>query len=320
VHKFRDILVYAEVYDEECLAQVMSLATEHGAAVTVCEVIAPPPRESDSRGVVDRVSKLRTERAHQRLRDICDHFSEHMVIDHAVYVGMPFTCITWQVIEQDFDLVVHISEPVQSQAGCGLNATGMHLMRKCPCTVWTLHPGRPDAGRNVVLAVDREFGAEFPAAEAFAVTMAETAIALAVALKGELHVIHCWQPYGRELLDDPELQLSESEREFYVGQQRLDSEAWFKRIFQRVAGLAPGDLPLSSHLILGAPLAAVLGAVEDNDAAVLVLGTVGATAIPGVLIGPTTESILASCGTGVLALKPPGFVSPLDARRDRGQQ
>ena len=51
--------------------------------------------------------------------------------------------------------------------------------------------------------------------------------------------------------------------------------------------------------------------VDEIAAGMLVLGTVGTSANPGVLIGATTESVLASCGTPVLALKPPGFVSPL---------
>ncbi|MFT7288651.1 MAG: universal stress protein E [Halieaceae bacterium] len=309
--QFRDILVYAECDDAECLAQVVSVAAAHGAAVTVCEIVEPPLRTPDSRGVVEQVSKLRSARAHQRLRRICDHFSGHMVIDYAVYVGVPFLSIVNQVVEQDFDLVVHISDPVQLEAGSGLNATSMHLMRKCPCTVWALHPGRPDESGNVVLALDRELAEEVTRAEAFAITMAETALSLAAARAGELHVIHAWQPYGVELLDDPEMVLSESDRKFYQRQQRGSSEVWFKRIYQRIESLAPEGLSVYPHLVQGAPVPVVHAAVEENAAGLLVLGTVGTSANPGVLIGPTSESILASAGTGVLTLKPPGFVSPL---------
>ena len=41
------------------LAQVVAVAAAHGAAITVCEVVEPPPQTLDSRGVVERVSKLR---------------------------------------------------------------------------------------------------------------------------------------------------------------------------------------------------------------------------------------------------------------------
>lgn len=309
--QFRDILVYAELSDADCLAQVVAIAKLHGAAITVCEVVEPPPRQHDSRGIVERVSKLRTSLAHQRLRAICEGFYPHTVIDYSVFTGIPFVTITEQVLQQDFDLVVHISEKVQGHPGIGLNATGMHLMRKCPCTVWTMHPARASQGANVLLALDREVAEETTVAEAFAMTIAESAVDLAAGRGGELHIIHAWRPYGHELLLDPVLGLGSDEVEFYRQQQRLDTEQWFKRLRQRIESIAPEELLVRATLVEGGAVPVVLDAVEKTAAGTLVLGTVGTSANPGVLIGATTESILAACDTSVLALKPPGFVSPL---------
>lgn len=309
--QFRDILVYAELNDADCLAQVVDIARAHGAAITVCEIVDPPPKQHDTRGIVERVSKLRWSLAFQRLRRICEHFAEHTVIDYSVFTGVPFVVITEQVLQQDFDLVVHISERVQESTDIGLNATGMHLMRKCPCTVWAMHPQRPAESANVLLALDRELAEGTTVAEAFAMTLAESAVALAAARGGELHVIHAWRPYGYELLDDPALALSATELEFYRAQQRRDGEQWFKRLKQRIESIAPEDLLVNSRLVEGSAVPVVQQAVEETAAGMLVLGTVGTSANPGVLIGETTESILAGCGTSVLALKPPGFVSPL---------
>ncbi|GAB5415496.1 MAG: hypothetical protein Cons2KO_30990 [Congregibacter sp.] len=309
--QFRDILVYAEIDDAECLAQVVEVARRHSAAITVCEIVDPPPKTQDSRGVVDRVSKLRWSRAFQRLRSICEHFAEHMVIDYSVFTGIPFVTITEQVVQQDFDLVVHISERVQAASDTGLNATGMHLMRKCPCTIWALHPRRPGESANVMLALDRELAEETTAAEAFAMTLAESAVTLAAARGGDLHLVHAWEPYGAELLDDPDLGLSDRDASFYRTQQRRDSEQWFRRISQRVESMAPDDLRVVPRLIEGPAVRVVTESAATTKAGMLVLGTVGTSANPGVLIGATTESILATCGTSVLALKPPGFVSPL---------
>ena len=314
---FRDILVYSEIDDADCLAQVVAVAASHGAAITVCEVVEPPPQVLDSRGVVERVSKLRWSRAFQRLRSICDHFSKHTVIDYSVFTGVPFVTITEQVVQQDFDLVVHISEPVQVASGTGLNATGMHLMRKCPCTVWALHPQRDNQGSNVVLALDRERTDDTNRAEAFAMTLAESAVALAESRGGELHVAHVWRPYGADLFDDPELDFSESDLKRYCAQQRADSEAWFRRMFQRIDSIAPEHLTLKPHLLEGGAVQLVEQVVAEQEAGMLVLGTVGTSANPGVLIGATTESILADIGTPVLALKPPGYVSPLVLAKPR---
>ena len=268
--------------------------------------------------MIERLSKLRWSRAFQRLRRIVDRFAGHTVINYSVFTGVPFLTITEQVVQQDFDLVVHISEPVQVATGIGLNATGMHLMRKCPCTVWALHPERSVHGANVVLALDRELADETTAAEAFAFTLAETAVALAEARGGDLHVVHAWRPYGSELLDDPELAISDEERTLYASQQQRDNEQWFRRIVERIEGMAPNPSRVRAHLLEGPIVETVQDRVAESGAGMLVLGTVGTSANPGVLIGPTTESILAGCGTPVLALKPPGFVSPLLlARQDR---
>ena len=315
--QFRDILVYAEVDDEDCLRQVVAIAAAHGAAITVCEIVEPPPRSQDNRGVIERLSKLRWARAFQRLRRIVDQFAEHMVIDYSVFAGVPFIAITEQVVQQDFDLVVHISDPVQEESATGLNATGMHLMRKCPCAIWALHPARSSHSANVVLALDRERTDETTTAEAFAITIAETALALAEARDGDLHIVHAWRPYGDDLLQDPELGLTDDESRTYHRQQRRDSEQWFKRITQRIESMSADPVRVKSHLIEGRVVSTVQRVVSDQAGGMLVLGTVGTSANPGVLIGPTTESILAACGTPVLALKPPNFVSPLTFARSR---
>jgi universal stress protein E len=313
--QFRDILVYAEVDDEDCLRQVVEVAASHGAAITVCEIVEPPPQSRDRDGVIERLSKLRWTRAFQRLRRIVDQFAEFTVIDYSVFAGVPFITITEQVIQQDFDLVVHISEPVQVASGIGLNATGMHLMRKCPCTVWALHPESRTDSDNVVLALDRELTDATTSAEAFAISLAETALALAEARDGELHVLHAWRPYGADLLHDPELDLNGDGRAAYHRQQRRDNEQWFRRITQRIESMASEARRVKAHLIEGRVLPTVQEVTARNGAGMLVLGTVGTSANPGVLIGPTTESILAECGTPVLAMKPPGFVSPLTFAR-----
>ncbi|EAQ96345.1 universal stress protein [Congregibacter litoralis] len=309
--QFRDILVYAESDDQGCLEQVVAVAKAHSAAITVCEVVEPAPQMQDNRGVIERVSKLRWSRAFQRLRRICDLFASHTVIDYSVFTGVPFVTITEQVVQQDFDLVVHISEPVQMASGIGLNATGMHLMRKCPCTVWALHPERERHSSDVVLALDRELASGTRAAEAFAMTLADAALGLAQTRDGNVHVLHAWQAYGAELLDDPELELTDSERQVYRRQQQGDSEQWFKRIVQRIESIADDPVRVKAHLIEGMAVPTVEELVERTDSGMLVLGTVGTSANPGVLIGATTESILAGGNIPVLALKPPGFVSPL---------
>jgi hypothetical protein len=58
--------------------------------------------------------------------------------------------------------------------------------------------------------------------------------------------------------------------------------------------------------------ATVIGALaEDLGADLILMGTLGRTDVPGLFIGSTAEDVLSSTRTSVLALKPPGFASPV---------
>ncbi|HKJ72861.1 MAG TPA: universal stress protein, partial [Alphaproteobacteria bacterium] len=52
--------------------------------------------------------------------------------------------------------------------------------------------------------------------------------------------------------------------------------------------------------------------VEELHADLVVMGTVGRTGIPGLLIGNTAETILYALPSSVLAIKPPGFRTPVE--------
>lgn len=51
--------------------------------------------------------------------------------------------------------------------------------------------------------------------------------------------------------------------------------------------------------------------VDELNGAILVMGTVGRTGIPGLVIGNTAEAILNQVHCSILAVKPPDFVSPV---------
>ncbi|EED34824.1 universal stress protein family protein [Luminiphilus syltensis NOR5-1B] len=310
--QFQDILVFAEVYDTYCIDQVAQLAEAHGAAVTVCDVIEPPPRLVDDEGVADRLFKRRWALSFERLRRVQQYFSERLTIDHSVLTGIPFVTITEQVLEQGFDLVVHISAPVQKISGVGLNATGMHLMRKCPCTVWALHPQTPSLQNNVVLALDNDHSIDSQLADNFAVSLAESALTLCAAQDADLHIVHAWQPFGHDLLSDSSLELGLDEIDSYRKQQYAMAKRWFEAMVTRIKQHAYSPSRIKSHLIEGPAFQVVGDVISEFHANMLVLGNVGTSAKPGILIGATAESIMSGVGTPILALKPPGYQSPLN--------
>ncbi|KGE02975.1 universal stress protein [Pseudohaliea rubra] len=306
---FRNILVYAETADEACLAEVVAFAEQSGAALSVCDVIAPAPT-LDAGDAVARLKALDWSLAFERLRGLCAPHQGRLPLDYAVLTGNPFLTVTEQVARQGFDLVVHISETRTEGPGAALNPTGMHLVRKCPAAVWTLHPRQKEPAASLLLAVDREVTAAGAGAERFARELAATACDLAAARGATLHLVHAWQPYGQTLLDDPRAGLSPVEVEAYLAAQEKDHVAWFECLASDVVSAAPA-VKLERHLERGSPVDVIPALARHSRASLVILGTVGTSALPGVLIGTTAEAILAAAETPVLALKPRGFTTPI---------
>jgi len=307
--RFQNILVYAEASDSECLEQVVALAERHGAAVSVCDVIEPAP-QFDPEGIVSRLQALDWKLAFERLRSLCAPFQRRIDIDYTVLTGNPFITVTEQVIQQRFDLVVHISRTISEAAGARLNPTGMHLVRKCPSAVWALHPQRAASRAGVVLAVDRDTVDASGATDAFALQLAASASTLASARGATLHLVHAWTPYASALLHHPQARLSPTAVDQYRQAQREDYRTWFDGLCSRIDEACP-DTPVERHLLEGPAVHKVPELARTLNAELLVLGTIGTSTVPGVLIGTTAEAILSAASTPVLAIKPHGFTTPI---------
>jgi nucleotide-binding universal stress UspA family protein len=66
-----------------------------------------------------------------------------------------------------------------------------------------------------------------------------------------------------------------------------------------------------AHLIKGSARKEVPTLSRHLEADLIVMGTVARTGIPGFIMGNTAEAILNQIDCSVLAVKPPGFVTPV---------
>ena len=65
------------------------------------------------------------------------------------------------------------------------------------------------------------------------------------------------------------------------------------------------------HIMKGEPHKVIPNLAQEMKADLVVMGTVARTGIPGLIMGNTAETILNNIGCSVLAVKPPGFVTPV---------
>jgi universal stress protein E len=81
-----------------------------------------------------------------------------------------------------------------------------------------------------------------------------------------------------------------------------------------VAGLLDGPA-VEPHVHVGPGPAAdeILACVDEVDPDLVVMGTVSRTGVPGLLIGNTAEKLLDRLDCSLLAVKPQGFRSPVEA-------
>lgn len=192
--------LFARSEAHRCLDRIARLAMEYGCSVTLCDVLEPPPDEDRGTGVVQRLHELRVNFARDSLERLAEPVRDLIPISVAVWSGTSFLVVIRQVQEAHYDLVVHVT--MGSADGGHLGANDMHLARKCPCPVWVMDAEREEAYRHIVVAVDRDIFANTEHASTFAMQLSQTALMFGRLERSRVTMVHAWEPFGAELLDD----------------------------------------------------------------------------------------------------------------------
>jgi nucleotide-binding universal stress UspA family protein len=66
------------------------------------------------------------------------------------------------------------------------------------------------------------------------------------------------------------------------------------------------------QLVKGEAAASINRVAEQKNSDIIVMGTLGRVGIPGLFIGNTAEEIIQTTKCSVLAVKPTGFISPVE--------
>jgi nucleotide-binding universal stress UspA family protein len=71
------------------------------------------------------------------------------------------------------------------------------------------------------------------------------------------------------------------------------------------------SLKPKTHLLRGDSRKKIPSLAHKLGVDLVVMGTIGRAGIPGLLMGNTAEAILDQAECSVLAIKPPGFITPV---------
>lgn len=303
------ILAYTETNDADALIPVVELAERHNATLTLCHVISQPPEGASTHPVMGKLHELGWRIAFDTLRSLAAQHKDRITINTTILVGEPFLAIMKQVTLEDYDLITHISGPEHFQLGRGLNPIGMHLARKCPGRVWSLHPGCKHSPDKIVVAIDRDYSGTNRRTESLLSALINTASAV-IKPGGMLHLVHAWRPYGETMLKDQRVDLKSAEADSYLSDQQHDHEAWFNQLVADISAESH-DFELCPHLLRGAVAGTVNALARDVEADLIVMGTIGTSVVPGILIGMSAEALLSETSIPVLTVKTKDFITPL---------
>lgn len=308
MHRFKNILVVSDGAgsDADALTQAFSLARNTGGEVSALVVCPALPRRMASYGEAYEASlRDKVGESINAVRDTLDIREAEMPVEVTVESGdLAGERVVRRVLSRGHDLLIKQAEC--EERGKGFRAVDMDLLRKCPCPVWlsrsiTAHREK----MRVAVAIDPQ--SQEQAGRELSLELLRLARGLADMCSGRLLVISCWDyQFEGFLLHNPWNRLPTAEVREIVAEEGAEH--------RRTLDVLIDDSTIRGEIdvrhVRGPADAHIASITEQEGVDVLVMGTVARTGIPGLIMGNTAENVVRRLGCSLVALKPPGFVSP----------
>lgn len=312
MQRFKNILFVADngPGQEQAFSRAMRLARENYSELTVMDVVddlatlLPYPLSME--GVEFDQQNLIEERRSSLARLISEEAEKIPGVPTHIYVreGRLFIEVIKAVLDNNHDLVMKAANADMGPLGRVLGSTDLKLLRKCPCPIWVVKQSDHKHFARILAAVDPDPNNSF--AESLNTLILDLATSLAEMENSELDVVHAWEIHGEVALRSgrlPKGTLDQMLDEMRKAHQKEMDEL-----------LAPYNSTRKNvHLVKGDAGDAITELAMKNNVDLIVMGTVGRSGIPGLIIGNTAERVISAIDCSVLAVKPEGFVSPVDA-------
>ena len=320
--RFKNILCVVETVEtcKSALERAVALAENNQACLTVVDVV-----ERVTAGIkmpqggpitADLQAAMVSAQA-QGLEALVDPYRTRVEIQTKVLKGTLFLEIIREVLRNGRDLVIKIPE-TQDWLDRLFGSADMHLLRKCPCPVWIIKPTPPKSYRVILAAVDVDEAhppAELKSRHALNRQIIEMASSLTLSEFAELHIVSAWDAIGESTMRGAFMRTPEEEIITYVEQVRRKNatnlDALMGEVASNLGQETLGYLKPRTHLVRGWARKEIPALAKRIEADLIVMGTVGRTGVPGFIMGNTAETILDQIDCSVLAIKPPGFATPV---------
>jgi nucleotide-binding universal stress UspA family protein len=288
--------------DHPALKQAIELGARCGARLKIVDVLPWVPAGVRHFVTAD-VEKELLDHRRGRLKAIAAGVQKVPVTTELLR-GRPGTALIQEVLQSGHDLVVRSHGRDLAETPRSFGAVDMELLRQCPCSVWLIGRHIPSDRPWRLLAAIHANPSD-PGEQVLNRTILEWGLALKVLGGAQLTLLQAWTPYGASLLRSR--MSSEEFAEFIEAERHAEDEALsglLEPFKDRLTDVAV-------ELVPGEPEDAIGRFVESHGIDVVVMGTVARTGIAGLVMGNTAERVLQRLRGSVLAVKPPGFESPV---------
>lgn len=307
MNQFRNILYVVEGSADQssAFARAVSLAESGGAGLTVMGVVPAAGEDLQKEILADRI---------QALEAMAEPFRQRLKIRWEVRTGVFFLEVIRAVLRDSHDLVMKAAEnPGFLQKLFGGN--DMHLLRKCPCPLWLMKLPEKQTYETVMAAIDFDpLKNPTPRDQGLNRLILELSSAVALMDEAAFHVVHAWDAFAETTLRSRRARIVD-DIAMYVEKERGLHQTGMQREMESLKNLIGADpyqrLAPRLHLPNGDARQALPSVASSLKADLVVMGTVARTGIPGFIIGNTAEMVLDQLESSVLAVKPPGFVTPV---------
>lgn len=321
--RFKNILLIADdvCWHDTALQRAVSLAEHNQADLTViCALNFSCNTCLNGDSTYDRIKNAIIDTRHDEIKTITAQGSSAVNIKSKVLGGAIFPEIIHEVLRNGYDLVIKCAEKTSSLHDRIFGSTDMHLLRKCPSPVWIMKSNEKEKYQRIFAAVDFEEDTGNNNLSGLNQQILEMASSLALSEFSELHIVHAWTVWGESLLNAPRFSWAEkNEVSDWVEKQRMADEIKMNALMTNLSEMLKQDtmgyLKPQVHIIKGEAHKVIPNLAREKEADLVVMGTVARTGIPGLIMGNTAESILNRIECSVLAIKPPGFVTPVTLAR-----
>ena len=283
------------------LSRAIWLASQKRAKLTIFSVVGMPPFVEDllRERLTDGSEEITGITAQILDRLVAQAKSDGVEARPLCAVGIPWEEICRQVQANKHDLVIVGTRNLGYAGRMLFGSTAMRLLRYCPCPVWVARPDVSWEHQEILVPSDLS---------EVSLEACRLALDLHGLIDSRVHLLHVLEGhvgppnwYGK---------VSASMMEDYLAEQRSRAK---KRLHEQVARVAhpTHQSGVEFHVVEGSADEEILKAVDELKIDLVVMGTAARTGLARIMLGNTAERLISHLRSSLIAVKPPGFCSPI---------